>query len=95
MSHGPPPFPANVLFLYATTRCCRLLPMQSRAGMICTAYQGIRRYPTPCLFNLVDIDIDIQIQRANDVVIHQRLVDCGNAAPGLAALQFLELGDMW
>lgn len=71
------------------------LPVQSLAGMVCM--QNISSYsqiPNALPFNLVDIDIDIQIQRANDVVIHQRLVDCGDAAPGLAALQLLELGDM-
>lgn len=44
--------------------------------------------------NLVDLDIKIEIQGANDVVVHQRLMDGGQAVLGLAPLLLLQLGDV-
>lgn len=42
----------------------------------------------------INLHINLQVQRPDDIIIHQRLVDDGDAGLGLAALLLLQLGDM-
>lgn len=60
-----------------------------RYSMRPAAFQTAMALCLPTDSKLIDFYIDVQIKRANDIIIHERFVNDGHTCFGLAALLFL------